>query len=166
MNFLLWLSRTAPAVWARESESIWAYPTILFLHTLGLGVLVGFTTAIDFRILGFSSRLPLAPMAGFFRLVWVGFWINALSGTALLVMAPAKLSNPTFAVKMACIGLGVVTMVWIKREVFRPGVMTGRSGPSEVSTLARVLAVSSLVLWAGAITAGRLMAYVGNVNPR
>jgi len=44
--------------------------------------------------------------------------------------------------------------------------MTGRSGPSEVSTLARVLAVSSLVLWAGAITAGRLMAYVGNVNPR
>ncbi len=69
---------TAPAVWARESESIWAYPTILFLHTLGLGVLVGFTTAIDFRILGFSSHLPLAPMGRFFRLVWIGFWINAL----------------------------------------------------------------------------------------
>jgi len=45
MSYLLWLSRTGPAVWARESESIWAYPTILFLHTLGLGLLVGFTMA-------------------------------------------------------------------------------------------------------------------------
>ena len=165
MTYLLWLSQTAPAVWARESESIWAYPTILFLHTLGLGVLVGFTTAIDFRILGFSSRMPLAPMARFFRLVWVGFWINALSGTALLVLAPAKLSNPTFIVKLACIGLGVVTMVWIKREVFPPR-LTGTPEKSDVSTLAKILAVSSLVLWAGAITAGRLMAYLGNGNPR
>ena len=162
MTYLLWLSRTAPAVWARESESIWAYPTILFLHTLGLGLLVGFTTAIDFRILGFSSRLPLAPMGRFFRLVWIGFWINALSGTALLVMAPAKLSNPTFAVKMACIFLGVVTAMWIKREVFPAGLETGTSDPARVSTLARVLAISSLLLWAGAITAGRLMAYIGN----
>jgi hypothetical protein len=165
MSYLLWFSRTAPAVWARESESIWAYPTILFLHTLGLGLLVGFTTAIDFRILGFSSRLPLAPMGRFFRLVWIGFWINALSGTALLIMAPAKLSNPTFVVKMVCIGLGVVTMVWIKREVFRPGLATAVSEPSRASTLARVLAVSSLLLWAGAITAGRLMAYIGNGKP-
>jgi len=162
MTYLLWLSRTAPAVWARESESIWAYPTILFLHTLGLGLLVGFTTAIDFRILGFSPRLPLAPMGRFFRLVWIGFWINALSGTALLVMAPAKLSNPTFAVKMACIGLGVVTAMWIKREVFRPGLGTGASDTAGVSTLAKVLAISSLLLWTGAITAGRLMAYIGN----
>src|SRR3954466_16398788 len=120
MTYLPWLSETAPVVWARESESIWAYPTILFLHTLGLGLLVGFTTAIDFRILGFSPRLPLAPMGRYFRVVWIGFWINALSGTALLVMAPNKLTNPTFAVKMACILLGVVTTMWIKRDVFPP----------------------------------------------
>jgi hypothetical protein len=164
MSYLLWLSRTAPAVWARESESIWAYPTILFLHTLGLGLLVGFTTAIDFRILGFSSHLPLAPLGRFFRLVWIGFWINALSGTALLVMAPAKLSNPTFIIKMVCIGLGVVTMVWIRREVFRPGLTAGASEIAGASALARVLAISSLLLWAGAITAGRLMAYVGNTH--
>ena len=105
-------------------------------------------------------------MVRFFRLVWVGFWINALSGTALLVMAPAKLSNPTFIVKMACIGLGVATMVWIKREAFPKGPTPGTSEMSGVSTLAKVLAVSSLVLWVGAITAGRLMAYVGNGNPR
>jgi len=164
MKFLLWLSRSGPAVWGRESESIWAYPTILFLHTLGLGVLVGFTTAIDFRVLGFSSRLPLAPMGRFFRFVWIGFWINALSGTMLLIMSPAKLSNPTFIVKMACIGLGVLTMLWMHREVFRPRQALGATVVTEASTLGRALAASSLLWWAGAIVAGRLTAYLGNAR--
>jgi len=167
MNVLQWLSQTAPAVWARESESIWAYPTILFLHTLGLGILVGFTSAIDFRVLGFSTRVPLAPLGRFFRFIWFGFWVNAISGTALLIMAPAKLTNPAFAVKMTCIALGVVDLLWLKREAFGAGSLQS-SGTSTtaiaepaVTPLARMLAVLSLLLWAGAITAGRLMAYVG-----
>jgi hypothetical protein len=163
MSVLAWLSQTDLAVWGRESESVWAYPTILFLHTLGLGLLVGFTTAIDFRILGFSSRLPLAPMGRFFRIVWMGFWINAVSGTALLIMAPAKLQNPTFIVKMVCIALGVLTMVGIKREVFRSG-QTSSVMVADVSSRGRMLAAGSLLLWACAIVAGRLTAYLGNVR--
>jgi hypothetical protein len=156
---LLWLSNTAPAIWARESDSIWAYPTILFLHTFGLGVLAGFTAAIDFRVLGFAHQLPLAPLRRFFRYIWIGFWINAASGTMLLIMAPAKLVNPAFIVKMTCIMLGVVNMLWLKREVF--AAADPRSGDVAVSSVGRVLAASSLALWAAAITAGRLMAYVG-----
>ncbi len=162
MHLLLWLSQTAPAVWARESESIWAYPTILFLHTLGLGFLVGFTTAIDFRVLGFSEEVPLAPMERFFRLAWIGFWVNAISGTALLIMAPAKLENPAFIVKMTCITLGVVDMIWLRREVFGMRVAAlGGGRAAVVSQTGRMLAIASLMLWGGAITAGRLMAYIG-----
>jgi hypothetical protein len=162
VNVLLWLSNTAPAVWARESESIWAYPTILFLHTFGLAILVGFTAAIDFRVLGFSPQLPLAPLRRFFRFIWIGFWINAVSGTMLLIMAPAKLANPAFIVKMTCIALGVVNMFWLRREVFGRVAVAGALGGLAVSSLGKVLAASSLALWTAAITAGRLMAYVGN----
>ena len=158
MNFLLWLSSTAPAVWGRESESIWAYPTILFLHTFGLGLLVGFTTAVDFRVLGFSPHLPLAPLARFFRFIWFGFWVNAVSGTALLILAPSKLGNPAFLVKMTCIALGVLDMLWLRREVFPS---QGRANRLDATSLGKVLAAASLLLWAVAITAGRLMAYVG-----
>lgn len=159
MKILLWLSATAPAVWARESESIWAYPTILFLHTFGLSLLVGFATAIDFRVLGFSPALPLAPMGRFFRYVWIGFWINAISGGWLLIMTPAKVANPAFIVKMTCIALGVVTLWWLKRAEFRGG-----DEASSASTLGKTLAAASLVLWTGAIIAGRLMAYVGKAR--
>ena len=162
MNVLLWLSNTAPAIWARESESIWAYPTILFLHTFGLAMLVGFTAALDFRVLGFSPQLPLAPLRRFFRFIWIGFWINAVSGTMLLIMAPAKLANPAFIVKMTCIAVGVVNMLWLRREVFGRGPDAGRLGEFAASSLGKVLAASSLALWAAAITAGRLMAYVGS----
>lgn len=159
MELLQWLSTTPPAVWARESESVWAYPTILFLHTLGLSLLVGFATAIDFRVLGFSPALPLAPMGRFFRYVWIGFWINAISGAWLLIMTPAKVTNVAFLVKMTCIALGVVTLWWLKRAEFRGG-----EERSTASTVGKMLAAASVVLWIGAIVAGRLMAYVGTTR--
>ena len=37
----VWLENSAIGVWTRESPSIWAYPTVLTLHTIGLGMLVG-----------------------------------------------------------------------------------------------------------------------------
>ena len=161
MRFLVWLSNTAPAVWARESDSIWAYPTVLFLHTFGLGALVGFTSVIDLRVLGFSSHVPLAPLTRFFKFIWIGFWINAISGVLLLINTPAKLNNPAFAVKMTCITLGVVNLIWLRREVFEGRPDTEGVSGLAVSKLGKILAGTSLLLWAVAITAGRLMAYVG-----
>jgi hypothetical protein len=157
MTFLVWLSQTAPAVWARESDSVWGYPTILFLHTFGLSLLVGFAAALDCRVLGFAEQLPIPPLERFFRFIWTGFWINAISGAALLIMTPTKLFNPAFVWKMAFIGLGVVNTYYQRRVVFR-----NPSSAMPISTVAKVLAGTSLALWAGAIAAGRLMAYVGS----
>ena len=161
MRFLLWLETSALGSWVRESSSLWAYPTILFAHTVGLGFLVGTNTAVDLRMLGFAERLPLAPMERFFSVMWLGFWVNALSGTLLLIAdASTKLTNPVFYVKMAFVTLAVVNMVLIRRRVFRdPALDTAPlAGP------AKVLAVTSLFFWMGAITAGRLMAYFGPVS--
>ena len=90
--------------------------------------------------------------------MWMGFWINAVSGVILLAQdATTKLSNPVFYVKMACVAAGVSVMIVMRRRVFRAPVLEGEP----VSALGRRLAWLSLVCWAGAITAGRLMAYLG-----
>ena len=41
MDFLAWIESAALSTWIRESGSLWSYPTVLFLHTLGLGLVVG-----------------------------------------------------------------------------------------------------------------------------
>ena len=82
MDFLLRLEQSGLATWIRESPSIWAYPTVLFLHTMGIGFLAGASAAIDLRILGFAPKIPLSSMEKFFPVMYFGFWINAISGLA------------------------------------------------------------------------------------
>jgi hypothetical protein len=158
MPLLTSLEHSAFCTWVRESGSLFAYPGILFLHTIGLAMLVGPNAAIDLRILGVGSELSLSPMKNLLRIMWTGFWINAVTGSILLVSdASTKLANPAFIVKMALIALAVVDIFLIKRFVFS----AASPEPRRVNSFGKTLAVVSLVLWTGAITAGRLMAYFG-----
>ena len=162
MEFLAWLEAIAFATWVREAPTLWAYPTVLFLHTVGLGFLVGGNVAIDFRLLGVARRLPLAPMEALFPVMWGGFWINAASGVALLIAdATTKLANPVFAIKMVFVLLGVANMAWWKRRLFRDSMIPD---VGTVPTWAQLVAVSSLCLWIGATATGRLMGYLGPVS--
>src|SRR5262249_34361035 len=127
-------------------------------NALPLGLLFVLTAAIDLRILGAAKQLRLAPFERFYRIMWLAFWINTLSGTALLVAdATTKLTNRVFYIKMGCILFAVIVMVLMRRRVFADEAIDRRA----LAASARALAVASLVLWAGAITAGRLMAYFG-----
>jgi hypothetical protein len=160
MAFLAWLSGSPVGEWV--SGSTWAYPSLLFVHTLGLGVLVGLNSAIGLRLLGFAPRVPVAAMEPLFPYIWAGFWVNAVSGSVLFIAdAPKKAANPSFIVKLVLIGLAVVVMRKLRRHAFPAENLnpSNLSNPSVVTGRARMLAAMSLLLWAGAITAGRLMAY-------
>jgi hypothetical protein len=158
MTLLQSLEATALATWVRESGSAWAYPFVLTLHTVGLAMLVGGSTVIGLRILGVNPDLPLPALARLFRLIWVGLAINVGSG-ALLFMgdAQAKGTQAVFWVKLACIACGLWAVWQVQVRVF------GRAetlAHAEASAPARRLATIALAAWVGAITAGRLMAYL------
>jgi hypothetical protein len=158
MDFSLWLEQTAIATWVREGTSLWSYPTVLTLHTTGLAVLVGLSAAIDLRVLGFVRRIPLAPMEKFYPLMWVAFWVNALTGVLLFMAdATAKLNNTVFYVKLVFIACAVATMYLIRSQVFRDPALEKRP----LTANAKILCGASLFFWLAAITAGRLMAYIG-----
>jgi hypothetical protein len=44
----------------RESPSLWAFPFVLILHTVGMGFLAGTNVAMDLRVVGFAPKVPLA----------------------------------------------------------------------------------------------------------
>jgi hypothetical protein len=55
--FLLWIQHLPVFTGIAESESVWAYPTVLMLHTVGLGWLVGLNTVVNLRLLGVAVAL-------------------------------------------------------------------------------------------------------------
>jgi hypothetical protein len=166
VNFLAYLEQTGFSIWVRESRSLFSYPGILLLHTYGMAIVVGLIAGIDLRILGFAPALPLAPMRKLLPIMWAAFWVNAVTGTILMVVdATTKLRNPDFFIKMGLILLAVVIQRLIEKRVF-PEREVGEVGQVEtpLTTNVKMLALMSLVCWLGAITAGRLLAYVGPVS--
>jgi hypothetical protein len=155
----LWLSLEASGLstWLRESDSLWALPTILTLHTLGLAVLVGSSWAFDLRVLGMGRTIPLGPFRTLFKVMWLGFWINLVTGLLLFAAdAERKAGSTLFLAKMLFVIVGVVMLVMIRKHVY------GADGtaPERVSSSAKVLAIVSIAAWSAAISAGRLLAYL------
>jgi hypothetical protein len=156
MDFLQSLSQSAFSRWVSESGSLLGYPTILFLHTIGLGTVAGLNAGIDLRLLGFGGRIPLAPLDRVFPAMWLGFVVSALSGLALLVADPVtRLTQTIFYVKLLFVALAVINMQMLRTRVFRDPAIDQR-----LPANARLLAVTSLIFWLGATTAGRLIAYI------
>lgn len=156
MELLAALENSGFGTWLRESPSIWAYPAILTLHTLGLGVLVGGNAVLDLRLLGWGKAIPLEPLEKLFPIMWAGFWVNAISGVALFVGdATTKGTTWVFMTKLVIIVVAVVMLVALRRSVYGRGAALAAETPAS-----RALAVMSLVLWFLAIVTGRYMAYV------
>ncbi len=157
MSFLDWLDNTSFVIWIRESTSVFAYPTIIAFHTFSLVLLVGLSCAVALRTLGVARDVPLPPLDRFFRLMWIGFWISAVSGVLLLASdVRGFLDNPVFYVKLASIAVGVF-MVWmLRRLVFREAAEPGRR---PISSAGKTVAAGVLVTWLVALTVGRVLAY-------
>ena len=155
-TLFVWLETSAFSVWVRESTSVLAFPTILSLHTIGMGVVAGMSAAIDLRILGIAPQVPLLELKRFFPIIWMGFLLSVASGVVLLIGYPTKaLTNPVFYTKLGFVALGLIALRAIGRRVFRDPSLD--SGP--VPPTGRLLAAASLVCWAGAIATGRFLAY-------
>jgi hypothetical protein len=159
MELLADVERTGLSVWVRESPSLLAFPFILFLHTLGLAMLAGLNVGLDAWLLG-RRRLPPFELRNIYRVMWLGFGINALSGLVLLAAYPAKaLTNWVFFAKMLFIAIAVWVLQRLKGEL---AVASG-TAERDVSLRARRLALASLLLWTATIFAGRLLAYTYHI---
>jgi hypothetical protein len=133
----------------------------LFMHTLGMSMIAGIAAVVDLGILGFWPKISVKPLERLYPLMWIGFWINAVTGSVLMIAdASTKLTNPVFFIKMIFVFSGVWLLVVIRKRVFGDTDL----GRAPMLERGKVLAWASLVCWLGAITAGRLLAYLGPVS--
>lgn len=146
---LVWIENTSLALWV--GTSLWAYPVLLSAHITGLAVIVGIIAMRDFHLLGFINGVTEANFLELKKLAYCGFLINGISGIMLFASQASYLStNLPFLVKLFFIGSGMLLASKIYKKIEKN---TGRAST-------KILAILSLFSWFGAITAGRLIAYI------
>ena len=156
MAFLVWLESLPLSVWVHESPSVWAQQTVLTLHTMGMGVLVGACWMLDLRLLGIGRNVPLSAFRWVFRAIAISLAVNVVTG-ALLFAGRATTWGPAlpFFIKMCLVVASAATVLPLRSYVLRSDADT-----IEISGNMRLLAIASILAWSGAITAGRLLAYL------
>ena len=156
MAFLEWLQSTW--VGLLVAESLWAYPLFETIHSIGMAMLIGSLGLINLRVLGYKPDLKLLDTQQLLPLAWLGFTLNAISGSLLFTSdAVYFFSSWTFRIKMGLIVLGGINAALLGRRVFREAVASTAPAPPSFGT--QSIAVTSLVFWLGAVCAGRLIAY-------
>ena len=160
MAFLGWLESLSFAVWVRESPSLLAFPSLLFIHTLGMSLVAGGSAVISMALLGFWPKTPLKPLERLYRVMWFGFWVNLFTRRLDLPQGREHLRAQPGSLREA----------GVRRRRRRPaehhaqaGLRTLSLDAGPVSGRTKMLAWASLACWFCAIVAGRLIAYVGPV---
>lgn len=155
-SFLTWLHDRPISMWVAQSDSLWAFPFVLFLHTTGIALTAGCSFVVTMSVLGWMGPVSQPSLRKLFPWLWGGFVLNAVSGT-LLFMAAATTTGykATYYLKLALILMGVLTLLPVG-TFFQEDISSNAEIPSRV----KVFAAASLLFWAGAITTGRLVAYV------
>ena len=153
---LEWIESTGLSTAIREGAL--PYPIIGGIHLLAIALFGGMLLMTDFRLLGWAMhRRPVSEIVRQFQ-GWkrFGFLMVVVSGLLLAWAEPQKLyRSPAFWIKMALFALvGVHALVFRSRVYANTGALD-----SGITAEARVAAALSLILWAGLIVSGRLIAF-------
>ena len=153
--FLTVVEGSELSTWIR-GDSMLAFPTIITLHTICMGLLAGASSAIDLRILGTAPGTPLDSLRPFYPLMWLAFAINAVTGVLMVIGYPTKqLTNPLFYIKLSLVALGI----WLVYRIGRELLAAAASGQKAITARAKWLAAVSLAGWVSLIVGGRLLEY-------
>jgi hypothetical protein len=158
LPFCQWLASTPGSI--ALHESLFMYPLIESVHVLTLCLFIGMTVLLDFRLLGLGLRgVPLTDittrLAPWMRL---GFVIMVITGAMLFYAIPIRSYQNIFFRAKVILLVAAGLNAWL----FHSGVYRRVSEWNMAAIApkrARVAGALSLVLWAGIIVAGRMIAY-------
>lgn len=158
LRFCQWLGSTP---WSTAlHESIWMYPIIESVHVLTLCVFLGLAIVLDLRLLGVTMRQTPASEVNDRLLPWTvaGFVVMVISGSLLFYAIPVKTYlNIFFRIKAMLLLLAGANVAVFHLTVYR--TMAKWDLDPVPPFRARLAGGLSLVLWAGIVVAGRMIAY-------
>lgn len=142
---------TARSPLAFIADHPWAYPALESVHVFGIALLVGNLLALEVRVWGRATQLPVVALARLSLSIAVaGFLIAATSGLLMFASQPAELlANRAFTLKMGLVACAGINAAWFH----------ARDGLRKLDRLARAQTAFSLGLWIAVMICGRWIAY-------
>jgi len=157
-TFGQWLQSVDIATALRESALV--YPVVMTSHLAGMALFGGMILMTDMRILGLALKsYPISEVVNGLR-KWKHLGLTITAGCGIFLFwakAEQYLGNPYFWLKISLFAL-IIIHAWVFRgSVYKRAEELDRA--AVLPTNAKVAAILSIVLWAGVVTAGRLIGY-------
>jgi len=136
----------------------WAWPATETLHFIGLSLLLGVVLMINLRMLGVMKNVSYAALHRLLPWGMLGFAINLITGVVFFVTVPEQYTeNIALHVKMILMLFGGVNVLYFTMFDQAWALKPGDDAP----VTAKVVAVSTIILWVGVIFFGRMMPFIG-----
>lgn len=158
-TFCKWLDHTSMGTSIRDS--LWLFPIIETLHIFGIISLVGSTSILDLRLLGFAFRdEPVSELGRhFLPWAWFGFAVQVITGFLMFSSEAVKMyGNWAFQLKMLLILVAGLNAFVFHSLAYKSVGKWDRDPVAPFS--ARVAGSVSILLWFAIVAAGRWIAYV------
>lgn len=148
LHLCQWLENTPAGVTVRQS--LWLFPIVETIHTVGIVLMAGTIAVVDLRLLGFGLRRePVAAvLAQVLPWTWAGFALMFVTGILLVSSEAVKLySSLFFQIKLGLLIVAAINALLFHRTV------------SPTPARARLAGALSLACWIGIIAMGRAIGY-------
>ena len=160
-HVLEWLEGTQFSALVRSE--LWGWPLALTLHAVGTALVIGFVLIIGLRLLGLFELIPYTSLNRLFPVIWAGLGLQLLSGFTLWMTKPTQyVADVAFLLKVLLVVVGTVLTLSLYGTVMREAPSWDAKGGA-VSSRAATFVAATLLVWCGALIAGRLTAYLGSL---
>lgn len=159
MNLLAYLETTTFADWILIS--MLGFPTLIALHSVGMGVAVGLSLIAALRLNGVLTGMSATLLPRLLSVAIYGFWLNLLTGLALFVSRGTDyISSTIFLLKMFLVVVSAAILFRLRRRVSASARL---ADGAHVDGRTRRLAIVVSFTWFGAVVTGRLIAYLSDL---
>ena len=145
------------ASYVNATPGVWT--TSETLHFMGLCLLFGTVLVLNLRMLGMMKSIAFADMYALLPMGIVGFVINLVTGMLFFIAIPEQyIANVSFQWKMVLLLPAAVSLLYLTTADDLWSLGPGDDAP----VMAKVIAVSSILVWCGVLYFGRMLPYIGN----
>jgi hypothetical protein len=149
------------SVWVK-GDSLWGWPFVVTIHTLGTAVVIGLIFIITLRLLGMVETIPYTSLKRLFPVLWVAFVVEFATGFALWATKPTRyVVDGAFLLKFLFVIVGIALTVYLYGTMKREAASWDTSGA--VSSNGVKFIAPTLLAWCAVLVLARLTAMLGSI---